>query len=138
MLAECRSGVLSPPAADLSAVPGLAEALNGLTAGLELRFAHDSRDGFDLKRYQSHIQAHIEPFPMTLDEIPPLSENARIDKIWRFIAITFLAHAGIIEIWQDGQAIMVRQSETDREGPNVSGDLEADDGIEGSLGRVEA
>ena len=29
----------------------------------------------------------------------------RKDFIWRFIAVIFLAHAGTIDIWQEGQAI---------------------------------
>ena len=49
---------------------------------------------FDLSRYQAHVQAHIRPIPVSLEQIPPLSENRRLDRIWRFIAIIFLAHAG--------------------------------------------
>jgi rubredoxin len=138
MLAQSRSGVLSPPAADLGAIPGLTDALNGLTAGIEVPFAHLPRDGFDLKRYQCHIQAHIGAIASSFEEIPPLDGNARIDRIWRFIAIIFLAHAGIADVRQHGQTIMVKQRETDREGQGVPGDLEDADGIEGSLGGAEA
>ena len=138
MLAESRSGALCPPGVDLGEVPGLADALNALTAGIELPVTHHSRNRFDLKRYQAHIQAHIQPFAVSMEVIPPVSKDRRIDRIWRFIAIIFLAHAGIIDVWQDGQIIMVRQSETDRERPHVPGDLEAADGIEGPVGRVEA
>jgi len=113
MLAESRSENLSPPAADLDMVPGLADALNELTTGLELPLPRPRRNGFDLKRYQAHIQAHIQPFAISLDEIPPLSENTRIDRIGRFIAIIFLAHASRIRVWQEGLTIMVIQRETD-------------------------
>ena len=137
MLAESRSRGLTPPAADLDTVPGLAEALNRLTGGMKTPLAYLPRDRFNLGRYQAHIQAHIRPFAISLEEIPPLGENARIDRVWRFVTIIFLAHAGIIEVWQDDQTVMFKQNETDREGPHVSGDAEEIDGVEGLVGRIE-
>lgn len=138
MLAESRSGALDLPMAELGTVPGLIDALDALTAGIELPLTYQPRKGFDLKRYQAHIQAHIQPFAVSMEVIPPLSKNGRIDRIWRFIAIIFLAHAGIVDVWQDGRTIMVRQSETDRERPHIPGDFETADGVEGPVGRVEA
>jgi len=138
MLIECRSGAIQPSPADLGSVPGLIDALNSLTTGIEPFPAHRPSDGFCLKRYQRHIQAHLRAFPVTLDEIPPLSENVRKDKIWRFIAIIFLAHAGLIEIRQQGQNIMVIQRETDTERQRVPGDLTDTDEPEGAVGRTEA
>jgi len=112
---------------------------NSLTGGISESFEIESRDAFNLKRYAGHIQAHIQNFPVTLGEIPPLSEkDARKDLIWRLIAIIFLAHAGIIDLWQEGQEIMVIKHEADREGQDVFGELEESDGVEGSMGRVEA
>ena len=111
MLAECRSDTLPLQATDLDSVPGLADALNGLTAGLTESFEIESRDEFNLKHYENHIQAHIEDFPINLMDIPPLSENTRKDRIWRFIAVIFLAHTRIVDIWQDGQDIMVKKIE---------------------------
>ena len=137
MLADSRSGNLRLPVADLSAVPGLEEALNSLTVDLAELVPWVPQKGFDLKRYQSHIQAHIQDFPISLEEIPPL-ENTRKDRIWRFIAVIFLAHTGIINIWQDGQKIMVIKREADREGQDVFGEFEETDGLTGPLGRVEA
>jgi hypothetical protein len=73
--------------------------------------------GFDLSRYETHLEAHIGPIEMSFDDLPPLEEDARLDRIWRFIAIIFMAHAGLIEITRDAGAIMVmRKHETDREG----------------------
>jgi hypothetical protein len=138
MLSESRSDALQTPAADLDASPGLIEALNGLTLDTNGPLSWKPKAGFDLKRYERHIQAHIRDFPTSLDNLPPLEENTRKDRIWRFIAIIFLAHFGLIDIWQDGQKIMVMKHETNREGQDVSGDTEAADGIEGTLGRAEA
>lgn len=138
LLAESRSSPIEPRPMDLEAIPGLIEALNNLTAGAQGPTAWQTHSDFDLARYEGHIQAHIGPIALTLDEIPPLGENARLDRIWRFIAIIFLAHAGLIEAWQDGPDVMVMQRETNREGQDVSGDLEDLDGVERPVGRIEA
>jgi len=138
MLAESRSGALEMPAGDISAVPGLAEALNDLTGGADEALPWKPDKGFDLKRYESHIQAHIRDFPICLDDLPPLGENARKDRIWQFIAIIFMAHLGLIDIWQDGQSIMVMKHEANGERQDIPGDLDGADGLEGPLGGIEA
>lgn len=137
LLAESRSGALQTPAADLDAVPGLLEALNSLTADTDDPLPWKPEAGFDLKRYERHIQAHIRDFPTSLDGLPPLEADTRKDRIWRFIAVIFLAHFALIDIWQDGQEIMVMKHETNREGQDISGDIEGTDGIERTLGKVE-
>ena len=111
-LIEDRSPALDAGPADLDAVPGLAEALNSFVAGAQPEIQRLNREGFDLSRYESHVQAHLEPFPIGFDEIPPLSEDTRLDRVWRFIAIIFMAHAGLIEIQQEGLEIMVMHRET--------------------------
>jgi hypothetical protein len=138
MLAESRSADLPLEHADLSGVPGLLEALNALTAGFEESVAIESRDEFDLKRYESHIQVHIRDLPVSLTEIPALCENPRKDLVWRFIAVIFLAHAAIVDVWQDGQDIMVIKHEANRERCDVPGEPESSDGVERPMGRVEA
>jgi hypothetical protein len=138
MLAECRSADLPLQGIELSTVPRLLEVLNSLTAGFDEGFVIESRDEFDLEHYETYIQAHIQGFPLSLEEIPPLNEeNARKDRIWRFIAIIFLAHAGVIDIWQEGQEIMVMKHEANREGQDVFGKSEEPDGIKGSVGGTE-
>jgi hypothetical protein len=112
MLFECRSENLPMHPVDLDSVPGLLDALNRLTEGVSESFEIESRDEFNLKDYEKHIQAYIRDFPLTLVEIPPLNkESARKDLIWRFIAVIFLAHAGIINIWQEGLDIIVKKNE---------------------------
>ena len=75
---------------------------------------------------------------MNLSEIPPLSENLRKDLIWRFIAVIFLAHDGIVDVRQNRQDILVKKHETNRKRQDILGELEEADGIEGPLGGVEA
>ena len=96
MLAETRSMALEHVGPiELDAVPGLKGALNGLVGGLERGPPPELASGFDLKRYQRHIQAHLGSIPLSLCEIPLLGEDARRDLIWRFIAIIFMAHQGL-------------------------------------------
>jgi hypothetical protein len=137
MLAESRSGIVELPPADLDGAPDLLAALNGLAVGGDALTAYVPCCEFDLKRYQRHVQAHIRPIPMSLEEIPPLGEDGRIDRVWRFIAIIFLAHAGLLDVWQNGRAVMVRKREADAEGQGVPGDVEEPDGVEGLVGRVQ-
>jgi len=138
MLAESRSAGLALAGAELSSVPGLMDALNGLTAGLADRITVEGRDEFDLKRYESHMRAHIQDVPSRLTGMPPLRGDARKDLIWRFIAALFLTHTGVIDIWQEGRDVMVMKHETDREGQDVPGEPEGPDGVEGPLGRAGA
>jgi len=107
MPAESRSSKLPMEAVDFNTVPSLVDALNSLTSGLDADFEITSHEEFDMKRYESHIEAHIQDFAINLLDIPPLSENARKDLIWRFIAAIFLAHTGIVDIWQEDSNIMV-------------------------------
>lgn len=138
MLAEGRSGDLALEATDLAAMPGLIDALNSLTEGLPVHFDIDAPDGFDLKRYESHVLAHACESPLSLREISPLTGDLRKDVIWRFIAIIFLAHAGIIDVWQQGPEIMVKKREAYGKGQGIPGELEEPNGIEGPVGGVEA
>ena len=131
MLAGSRSGWVEVPPVSADELSGLMNALNQLSQGSEVHPHHAVMSGFDLKRYQSHVQAHIRRLPVSLRQIPPLSEDARKDLIWRFIAILFLDHAGIIEIWQDGHDIMVMKCEVDTERQGVPEPVAAADGIEG-------
>jgi len=138
MLAESRSGDLPLGDADLDSVPGLVAALNALTAGMDESLAVEAREEFDLKAYESHMEAHIDDYPVSLTDIPPLSEDPKRDLIWRFIAVIFLAHAGVVDVWQEGRDIMVKRHEANREGQDISGESENTDGFEGPMGRAEA
>ena len=138
MLAESRSPHLDVMPADLGAIPGLVDALNGLVTGTDETALWQPSASFDLRRYQTHVEAYIHDFPIGLDKIPSLTEDARKDLIWRFVAIIFMAHAGLVDVWQEGSTIWVMRHEADREGQDVPGDLEAVDAIERPLGRAEA
>jgi hypothetical protein len=138
MLAESRSGVLCLGQADLDAMPGLVNALNALSAEVDDIATVVPGVEFDLRQYERHIQTHIHNDPLSLTEIPPLHWDTRRDLVWRFIAVLFLAHAGLVDIWQEGHDIMVIKHETDRERQDIPGEPEAADGVERPLGGTEA
>ena len=117
----------------LSIVSSSARALSFAVASFHV----DARTGFDLQRYESHVLANTGECPLSLREILPLTEDLRTDLIWRFIAVIFLAHAGIIEVWQQGPEIRVKKRETYGKGQGILGELEEPDGIEGPMGGTE-
>jgi hypothetical protein len=129
MLSECRSEPLTLDVPDLSSVPGLIDALNGLTDGLGVSIELELRNEFDLSRYQAHINSHLRAEPVSLRQIPPLMENERLDLIWKFIAAIFLDHAGVINIRQQHETVWVMKLD-DREGQNIPGEAEETDGFE--------
>lgn len=71
LLAESRSGDLLLGAVDLATSPGLLDALDGLPMGLPTSVETYSRDEFDLKRYEAHLQAHTQDFPVNLRDYHP-------------------------------------------------------------------
>jgi len=130
MLMECRSPSIPIPAADMHTVPGLVEALNAFVSVERVELSPPIGLGFDLSLYQVHLQAHIGAFPVSLRDIPALRESPRKDLIWRFVAIIFMAHAGLVEVRQEGPSITVIKRETHSEGQGISGNTEADAGVE--------
>jgi hypothetical protein len=134
MLAASRSPVLVAGPLDSVTSADLFEALNALVADTPAASPFETKSEFDLRAYQSHVQGHIGPFALSLDEIPALRADDRLDRIWRFIAIVFLMQEGLLLAWQEGSEVMVMQRETDREGQDVPGELEEADGVEGFVG----
>lgn len=137
MLAGTRSGAVEIGPMEFAGHNSLMEALNALAVQAFRADAPQLRARFDLRRYQTHIQAHTGPIALAFDQLPPLSEDRRLDRIWRFIAIIFLAHEGLIHVWQEGPDILVSKRD-DAQRSSISGELEDADGLERPVGRVEA
>ena len=113
LVTENRSDRWTLSPAGLHDVPGLVDALDRLSLGPELAVWLPLCRGFDLKRYQRHLQAHLGPIEVGFDEIPTLEEDARKDRIWRFVAIMLMAHEGVLRVWQQGEAVLVRRNGAD-------------------------
>jgi len=131
MLAQSRSPWLDVSAADFSSVPDLAGALDRLRVDLAKFAPWVAKKGFDLKRCEKHVEQHLKDFPMALDNIPAFGEDRRKSRIWLFIAAVFMAHASLIDIWQEGQAVMVVRHGARREEHGILGDGEDANGVEG-------
>jgi rubredoxin len=134
MLAESRSGALEPGPVSLDGLPDLVAVLNQLSAGAGEKVRLPPREEFNLQRYEAHVQARLGTIPITFDQIPPRSENTLYDRVWRFIAVLFLAQAGTLRVWQEGTTIWMMKHEVDRKGQAVPGDVENAHGVEGVVG----
>lgn len=129
MLADSRSPAIDTLPINLAEMGDLAVVLDGLAGSIEPVYDLQPTHAFNLPRYQAHINGHIGQIAISLEQIPPLSENTRLDRIWRFVAIIFLVHAGILDVWQDGQTIMVMKREINTERQGVPGNSEEADGV---------
>lgn len=121
--------------ADIDAVPGLGEALSLLVGQPDPGWVEQARSRFDLAACEQHVLQHLDTEPVRLTDIPIMEDGSRRERIWIFIAVIFLSHAGRVETRQDDQIIWVTPHETHRKGQTVPGDAEAADGLGGSLGR---
>ena len=128
MLAQCRSEPLVLEAPDLNSVPGLTDALNALTQGIDEKMLIELKSKFDLDRYQQHICHYINDEPINLRDIQALIENTRLDLIWRFVAVIFLEHQHSVDIEQEGENIWVKKH-VDRQRQSFSGEAEDVNGL---------
>lgn len=109
---------------ELATVPGLTEALDGfvsLPIPLDLLERFARRSDFDLHEYERHILAHTGKLVGRFDAVPPLIPDHRKDRIFRFIAVIFLAHTGRLDVWQEADHILVKQRETHEQGQGIPG-----------------
>jgi hypothetical protein len=129
MLTESRSDTVEPAPIVLDGLPDLVAVLNQLSASPDTRVSLPPREQSNLQCYEAHVQAHVRAIPITFEQIPPRSDNALYDRVWRFIAILFLAQSGTLRVWQAGPTIWVMKHEADREGQAIPGNLAAADGV---------
>lgn len=119
MLAESRSPPIEVSPADADGLAALQTALDALTASLGAAPCVPPRSDFDLPRYERHVAAQCGQAAIALADIAPLIADPRRDLIYRFIALIFLAHAGVVRVWQDGRDILVIHREADHEGQGL-------------------
>lgn len=122
MLANRSEPIIHDQPLKLDTVPGLTEALDCLVnspipADLVRRFIN--RPEFDLNRYESHVLAHLRLAPVAFDDIPALIHPPRLDRIFRFIAVIFLAHHGRVNVWKERETIQITENEAHRQGQGV-------------------
>lgn len=117
---ESRSNDLLPSPADLGTIPGLLSALASLTNSNAELPQLTPQQQIDLRRYEQHVLAQLPQAPFRLVDIDPLGSDARLDRIWCFVAAIFLAHDRQLALEQDGGTIWVNLYEADTEGQSIS------------------
>jgi len=132
-LVENRSDTLAFEATDLNSVPGLVGALDSLSQDMEEPVVLESKNRFDLNRYQDHVRHYIDEEPIDIKAIPAIIEDTRLDLIWRFVATVFLEHYGQVETRQAGQTIWVMKHDN-RKGQGFFDGIADTDGFQGSVG----
>ena len=103
MLAISRSSTYFPEEAPMLDDP------NGMDAALShfLGLATDSCEAgtddaplFDMDRYRHHIQELVPGCVVDFDGVSCLVDDVRLDRVFRFIAVVFMDHAGELRIEQ--------------------------------------
>mgnify|MGYP001377214090 CR=1 FL=1 len=122
LLAQRSGPVVFDEPIRLETVPGLTEALNSLVnipIPIEIIHRFLGRDDFDLEGFQRHILTFLGDSVIAFDDLPPLLDQERKDRVFRFITLVFLAHTQKIFLWQEEERIWVRRNETDTQGSGV-------------------
>lgn len=112
LLMENRSGDwLLDEQPDLETVPGLLEALDGFIEPecVEAIQLDEPEDQYDFGAYRSHLLAGLGWSPVMFSEMDPLTEDARQDRIWRFMTLLFMDQDREIDLSQHGQDLLIRR-----------------------------
>jgi len=111
MLAQSRSPALvMPDEPSLAAVPGLESDLNefvNIPLSLATFIDASQRPRFEMCTYHRHILELASGCTVRFEGISRLIEDTRLDRIFRFITIIFMANNGEIEISQDHAGAIV-------------------------------
>ena len=112
-LSEARSGTLL-----LTEEPVL-ESINGLLEDLDVFVQRGSEDvpacGFEPRQefsmalYRDHILASLGWDAISFSGIPPMSEESRRDRAWRFITLVFMQNERVVDLIQEGDNIWVQR-----------------------------
>ncbi len=114
LLAESRSGALvfaDEPC--LEFIPGLIEDLDDFIGTERLRpgdFALDTNSSFKMDDYREHILRILGCDSLLFSDIDTLISDARRDKIWRFVTLTFMQSAREVMLTQYGNDLLVERT----------------------------
>jgi hypothetical protein len=114
ILAESRSDTLplmEDP--DLDSIPGLIQDLNAFIQDnpIELaQVAFDTQSQFNMDDYRQHILSTLGWSETLFSTIDPFTEDARLDRVWRFITLIFMENDGEIELTQYGNDIVIQRT----------------------------
>ena len=81
--------------------PGLEMDLNAIIASVVPDELHKAvAEHFDLEAYRRHLKALVQGCVVEFEGICQLIEDAKLDRIFRFVTAIFLEHEGLLEIEQ--------------------------------------
>jgi len=117
--ANARSDPLFPselPAFD--SIPGLKMALDEFIGSAEpIRLAEfRGEHPFDIEQYRQAILAYLEDFRVLFSGLPKISDDLRLDRIWRFVTLIYMEQEQEVHLSQCGGDIWVIRHEAYDEG----------------------
>ncbi|MFA5865508.1 MAG: hypothetical protein WC975_12585, partial [Phycisphaerae bacterium] len=74
--------------------------------------------------YKRHILSSLTDRMVAFDDLPPLLDQERKDRVFRFITLVFLAHTRKIHLQQEGERIWVKRNEAYEQGSRISSPVE--------------
>lgn len=107
---------------DIDDVPGLGGALDRLASlplPPDLLRIFMRGAPFDTERYRRHIMAQFASYEILFEAIPPLVNDSRRDRIYRFVTVVHMWHRGEVRLVQQNDILVVERHEPDREGQGI-------------------
>ena len=103
LLAESRSLPLSPDCPLDAGITDLQSDLDGIVSIPVALFANTirNRPAFNMDLYRQHILELVQGCVVNFDGISTLVEDARLDRVFRFIAVVFMDQEGLLDIQQE-------------------------------------
>jgi chromatin segregation and condensation protein Rec8/ScpA/Scc1 (kleisin family) len=63
-----------------------------------------------MDEYRQHILSSLGWTEILFSTIDPFTEDSRLDRVWRFIALIFMENDGELELTQYGNDILVQRT----------------------------
>jgi hypothetical protein len=120
LLAESKSGTLSlTEAPNLEAIPGLIHDLNdfvGPGSAQMLGGAFDTNGGFRMEDYRKHILSILNSGEICFSDITPLTDDNRLDRVWRFVTLIFMQNDNEVRLGQYGRDLLIEKIDHETDG----------------------
>ena len=112
LLADSRSEELVlTEAPNLEHIPGLLDALGAFigSGAIVLAAFHDFQHAFDIEAYRRHILKYLSWDATPFSQFPMLQTHHRLDRVYRFITLVFMDHAGEVSLHQEEGGLFVQR-----------------------------
>ena len=123
LLAASRSGPHCPDEKpSLKMIAGLESELDafvGLPIPKEVLARMLGRSDFDMEQYRQHILELVEGCVVRFSGISQLVDDARADRVFRFITVVFMEHQGEVVLSEEAGDIRIRENEAHSKGQGI-------------------